>query len=85
LVKPYVENGDIRIFSVATDDEEFVWHRDKENRMIEVLEGDGWQFQVENCLPFLLYVNMRFIINKYEYHRIIKGASNLTLKITKME
>ena len=52
--RPYWEDGDIREFDPTKDDSEFVWHRDAENREIEILEGEGWQFQVDKCLPWLL-------------------------------
>ena len=53
--KPYWEDGDIREFDPSRDDAEFVWHRDKEDREIEVLEGEGWQFQYENCMSIYEY------------------------------
>jgi hypothetical protein len=49
-----------------------------------VIEGDGWQFQPENCLPLLLEPGIRFNIEKGEYHRLIKGVNNLKVKITKI-
>ena len=52
--KPYIDDGDIRTFDVTIDDCEYVWHRDEEDRLIEILSGDGWQFQPDGCLPLLL-------------------------------
>ena len=43
--KPYTDLGDIRTFDINEDQAEFVWHKDKEDRMVEVISGNGWQFQ----------------------------------------
>ena len=51
---PFVEEGEIREFSLDRENSEYVWHRDNEDREIEVIEGQGWQFQWEDCLPYLL-------------------------------
>ena len=37
----------IREFSSKVDEMELIWHRDKENRHIKVLEGNGWKFQFD--------------------------------------
>ena len=62
--KPYTDLNYIRIFDVNEDESKFVWHRDKEDRKIEVLKGDGWQFQPEGCLPFLLSQAITFTLKK---------------------
>ena len=82
--KPYIDEGNIRTFSVDALDEEFVWHRDEEDRIIEVIEGDGWQFQPENSLPYLLKPEIGFTIRKGEYHRLLKGVNDLVVKVTKI-
>ena len=33
---PYTDIDDVRIFDVTKDDSEYVWHRDNEDRFIEV-------------------------------------------------
>ena len=81
--KPYWEDGDIREFDPSRDDAEFVWHRDREDREIEVLEGEGWQFQYENCMPYHLQKGMVFDIPEGEYHRLIKGYNILKCRIVK--
>jgi len=83
LVNPYYDEGNIRTFYIESDDSEFVWHRDKEDRIVEVLEGQGWQFQYEEALPFLLEQGLKVKIPKGEYHRIIKGYDTLKIKIVK--
>lgn len=79
--KPYLDDGDIRVFDVTKPNEDYVWHRDNEDRIIEILEGEGWQLQFENTLPFLLKQNMRFEILKGEYHRLLKGYNDLKIRI----
>ena len=81
--KPYTDIGIIRLFSSEVDSEELVWHRDKENRKVEVLEGEGWQFQFNGSLPFELAEGRKFDIPEGMYHRVIKGKTKLVLKIKK--
>lgn len=77
--KPYIDNGNIRTFDIKA--EGYVWHRDKEDRTIKVLSGDGWQLQFEDCLPILLYKNKTIDIPNGIYHRLIKGLNDLQLEI----
>lgn len=42
-MNPYTNKGNIRMFSKDVDSMELVWHQDKEDREIEVLEGKGWK------------------------------------------
>ncbi len=81
--KPYWEDGEVRTFDPSIEDREFVWHRDMEDREIEILEGEGWQFQLQKCLPWLLKKGMVFDIKKEEYHRLIKGATPLKCRVYK--
>ena len=81
--KPYWEDGEIRTFDISKDDDEYVWHRDRTDREIEILEGDGWQFQLDGCLPWLLEKGMVFDITKLELHRLIKGINTLKIRIVK--
>mgnify|MGYP005642989641 FL=1 len=82
-MNPYIDDGNIRCFNVAEDSKEFVWHRDKEDREVEILEGDGWQFQPDNALPFLMKPGLKFKIGAGEYHRIIKGINDLKIRINR--
>ena len=87
-MNPYIEheiddNVVIRTFKDSTDSEDFMWHRDMEDREIEILEGEGWQFQLQKCLPWLLKKGMVFDIKKEEYHRLIKGATPLKCRVYK--
>ena len=70
-----------RTFSSHVMDTELVWHRDHNTRSITVVEGSGWQFQLDNQLPHVLNVGDQFQIQAGVYHRLIKGDSNLKLRI----
>jgi quercetin dioxygenase-like cupin family protein len=83
LVNPYFDSGDCRLFLAWANDEQFVWHRDEEDRKITVLSGEGWCFQYEDCLPFVLKRGSVFEIPKNEYHRLLKGTTDLLVRITK--
>ena len=82
--KPYKDVGVIRIFSSDVDGEELVWHRDREDRKITVLEGEGWQFQFNGSLPIELMKDRIFEIPRDMYHRIIKVKTKLVLRIEKI-
>jgi len=81
LVNPYTDKDNVRHFSIEEPEEYFVWHRDHEDRKITVMEGENWKFQYDNQLPVNLNKGDIIHVNKNEYHRIIKGDSNLILKI----
>ena len=78
---PYENKGNIRTFSKDVDPTSLVWHSDKEDRLIEVLEGEGWKLQLDNKLPLLLSKGDRIFINEGDAHRILKGTTNLKIKI----
>jgi len=74
----------IREFSQNIDPIELMWHRDNEDRTVEVLEaGKGWQFQYDERLPLEFKQGVRIFIRKHDWHRVIKGKGNLILKIEK--
>ena len=80
--KEYIEV--IRLFDKDTDNIELNWHRDKENRVVTVIEGKEWQIQFENELPQTLQEGESFLIHKNKWHRIInKNRSNLKILIRK--
>lgn len=79
--KPYIDDINIREFDVNRSSAEYVWHKDEEERTIEILEGEGWQLQFENCLPMLLNEINKITIPSGEFHRLIKGYNNLKIKI----
>ena len=71
----------IREFSKDVDSDELVWHRDRKDRDVTVLEGTGWQLQMDNRLPFYLTPGMTYHIPKNTYHRVIKGSTDLLVEI----
>ena len=85
MVNPYKDEleGDtkIRTFSEDVGEEELIWHRDKNDRDITILEGAGWQLQMDNKLPVELVKGKLYNINAMEYHRLIKGDGTLKIKI----
>lgn len=84
-MKPYNQtirgNKILREFAHDTDSHELVWHRDKKDRYVKVLEGNGWKFQLDNSLPINLTEGQTIFIPKEVYHRILKGSDNLKIQI----
>lgn len=81
MVKPYEEEGDTRTFLLNSPYEDFVWHRDEKDRVVTILFGEGWQLQYNGCLPILLEKDKKHHIPAMMYHRLIKGATDLVVKI----
>ena len=69
----------IREFGDDIDPIELMWHRDDQDRTIEILGETDWAIQLEDSLPISL--NERIFIKRHEWHRVIKGTGNLLLKI----
>jgi quercetin dioxygenase-like cupin family protein len=88
MVNPYINtevasNVVIREFNQDTDPMSLVWHQDKEDRTITILEGNGWQFQRDNELPLAFQEGDSIFIPKGQIHRVIKGNTNLKIQIQK--
>ena len=85
--KPYIDlevtdKFIVREFSQNIDPIELMWHRDGEDRHVEILEcGKGWGFQFEDELPIELKSKASFFIPIHQWHRVIKGEENLKIKI----
>ena len=77
------KNISIREFSSNVDSSELIWHKDKEDRIVEVIQNSNWMFQMDNELPKLL--KDKLFIPKETYHRVIKGNGDLVVKITKLD
>jgi len=75
----------LREFKETTNSEELIWHQDRENRKIKVLESNNWFLQMDNELPVLLKEGTTYNIPAYVYHRVIKGNGALRLLIHKGE
>lgn len=86
MSRPYTESVTkdyvIREFSSKTSAFEFVWHRDKEDRVVQAMHQTDWKFQLDNEIPQVLSENKLFI-PKETYHRLIKGTGDLKVKIYK--
>jgi len=77
-----IDNCRIRTFDpLQTYSEEYVWHRDFNDREIEVLDGIGWMIQFDNELPMIINRTNKIFIPKMVYHRIIPGKTKLRIKI----
>ena len=77
------DNIFIRTFSTDVDEMDLIWHTDKENRFIKVLEGNGWQFQYDEELPFEMTDGLGFPVMKGQIHRVIKGIGPLKIELHK--
>jgi hypothetical protein len=71
----------IREFNENIDPIELMWHRDNEDRIVEIIGKTDWKIQLDNQLPTSM--NESISIPKHMYHRLIKGTGNLKLKIHK--
>ena len=60
---------------------ELIWHQDKEDRHIEILEGKGWSIQMDNQLPLDVRKGDRIFIHEGQVHRVLKGKTDLKIKI----
>lgn len=84
-MKPYEEvrtdNVIYREFDENIDNHELVWHRDKRDRKVKVINGKGWKFQFDNEIPFELTNGIEFFVEKERFHRVIKGNDTLEIEI----
>ena len=85
VLRPYEDSGNIRTFSEDIDEEELIWHRDKEDRIITVIEGKNWKLQIDNQLPIEMKIGEDYFIGNMVYHRLLKGEGKLILNINRME
>jgi hypothetical protein len=85
-MKPYTEEKleesvVIRTFLADIDEMELKWHWDEEDRIVEPLNENDWQFQFDNQLP--TRINKPIHIPAGVIHRVIRGTTDLIVKITK--
>ena len=78
------KNEFIRKFSSDEDTEEYVWHRDLEDRIIKVISGSNWYLQIDNSIPEKMVSGKDYFIKKLTWHRVIKGEEELIIKLTKI-
>lgn len=87
MVVPYdelvISNDEvIRRFSENVESAELKWHFDEEDRIIESMKETNWTFQFDNQLPIKL--DRPIEIKKGVWHRLIKGDSEVIIKIKKI-
>ena len=75
------DNIFIREFSQDTDSGEFMWHRDREDRIIESIDETDWMVQLDDELP--MKIEGKIFIPMGVYHRLIKGSGDLKIKLIK--
>ena len=85
-MKPYKDtfknsNTRIRRFKQGVSSDELVWHRDRSDRVVKIVEGSGWQLQMDNGLPEKLVAGKEYHIPANNYHRLIKGKTDLVAEI----
>jgi len=86
MILPFQEtklgnNVFIREFDKNIDSGEFVWHRDREDRVIKSIGKTDWLIQIDNELP--KEINEKVFIPMGVYHRLIKGTNDLKIKLIK--
>jgi len=84
--KPYNEEKDEfgvikRTFYETTDSDEFVWHRDKKDRLVTPINETDWSIQFDNELPKKMVVGETIEIPKESFHRVIKGSGDLIVEV----
>lgn len=80
-----IEEGyHIRTFNSTLDESELKWHYDEEDRIVVCEDNTDWLFQMDNELPVKINRNTPIFIPEGQYHRIIKGCGDLTVKVKKI-
>jgi hypothetical protein len=80
----HIENNQyLREFEESVDIDDLEWHRDREDRIVEVIGETDWELQMDNELPKKL--KDKVFIPKEIWHRVIKGTGELKVKITKLQ
>jgi hypothetical protein len=74
------DNELIRVFNQDTDSGEYMWHRDREDRIVESIVKTDWMIQIDNELPKVID---KVFIPMGVYHRVIKGTGDLKIKLIK--
>ena len=77
------DNTFIREFSQDTDSGAMMWHRDREDRIIESIDETDWMVQLDDELP--MKIEGKILIPMGVYHRLIKGSGDLKIKLIKKD
>jgi hypothetical protein len=78
---PFEEVGEVRTFSKDVDADELKWHRDEEDRLVIPIGENDWMFQRDNGLPEPIKGEIK--IRMGEWHRVIKGTTDLKVRVIK--
>lgn len=65
-------------------EEELVWHRDHEDRIVEALHETNWEVQLDNELPVRLHPGNLLFIPSGIYHRLLIGTGPLSVRLQKL-
>ncbi len=76
------DNTFIREFYQETDCGEFMWHRDRDDRIIEPINETDWLIQLDDELQ--KKIEGEIFIPMGVYHRLIKGSGDLKIKLQKI-
>ena len=76
------DNLYLREFEESVDTDDLEWHRDREDRIVEIIGETDWELQMDNQLPQRM--TGKIFIPKEVWHRVIKGKNELKVKITKL-
>lgn len=80
-----IDNIYYRTFDSNINENELKWHFDEQDRIVVCEYDTDWLFQMDNELPVKILKNKEFFIPEGEYHRIIKGTGDLTVKVVKLD
>lgn len=75
----------IRTFSKDSLQDDMVWHRDRENRLVIPLNSTDWLYQQDNELPVPLKKDRLQFIPRNVYHRLLVGKKDLVVEIREIE
>ena len=83
--RPYsqqeVDGRLLREFGADVDPEELEWHQDLRDRNVRVVEGNGWQLQLDTALPSELVDGRTYYVPAKTWHRVIRGGGRLVVEI----
>ena len=75
----------IRSFDKDTPQEDMVWHRDRQNRIMRPLNDTDWLFQMDNQLPEPMQRGKMIFVPRNVYHRAIVGKKGFIVEIQEIE
>jgi len=82
-VLEYSETRQLRYFSQVFTEDELDWHRDREDRTINLISGSNWLIQLDNELPVLIESGKSYQVPAGLWHRVIRTdkATDMVLEI----